>query len=464
MRLRELEIPRNPGPQNGRSHRPLVFPAVFWQNPDSFRFLIHVSYPYQIGPVSAPGRFSAAGKAKPMRVTCENCGASFKVDENKIPPEGRRARCGKCRHGFHILPPAAHGPLVSPPRFKVVGINNCPLYETGDAFQLSGGIFTVPPKKAPCLILAKDVAALLRKNDMEDPPPFFQCGGCKGVIRFSAQSDAKNTEKTADNLPDDDYIDRVVRAMSRFSIFRALDNHMVREFAARLRFDEFGVGDVILRKGEPGRNLYILVSGRVEVLGNDEMSIAEMRRGEVFGEMSLLSGNTVGATIRALEPSTVLYINGPNFKAVLANSPSLQMYFTRLLAGRMAEINEARHEEFSSGLSGKISEMTPSELFQVFHLNQKTGILTLISGRTSADISFRDGELVRVRFGGLEGPEAFYQLLRVKRGRFSFRPGLPLKQMQAEGMGEFMQLLMEGLRRIDEDERRFLRTVFPTLL
>jgi predicted Zn finger-like uncharacterized protein len=395
-----------------------------------------------------------------MRITCENCGAAFKVDEQKIPPEGRQARCGKCRHGFRILPP---DPAVAPPRFKVLGNNNCPLYENGDVFQLSGGVFQVPPKKAPCMILAKDVAALLKKGDLKEPPPFFQCSGCKGVIRFSVQPDAEIPQGEDGAPAKDDYIDRVVRAMSRFAIFRAVDNHMVREFAARLRFDEFAVGDVIMRKGDPGRNLYILVSGRVEVLGDDEMPIAELKRGEVFGEMSLLSGNTVGATIRAIDPATVLYINGPNFKAVLVNSPSLQMYFTRLLAGRMAEINQARHEEFSSGLSGKISEMTPSELFQVFHLNQKTGILTLISGRTSADISFRDGELVRVHFDGLEGPEAFYQLLRVKRGRFNFRPGLPLEQMQAEGMGEFMQLLMEGLRRIDEDERHFLRTVFPAL-
>lgn len=399
-----------------------------------------------------------------MRVTCEKCSASFKVDARKIPPEGRAARCGKCGHGFRIAPPESAPPLPPPPLFRVTGVNNCPLYANGDEFQLSGSIFTVPPKKAPCLILAKDIAALIRQGIPEDPPPFFQCSGCKGVIRFSTRSGAGAEEEAAEDQADEDYIERVVRSMSRFSIFRALDNHIVREFAARLRFDEFAVGDVILRKGDPGRNLYILVSGRVEVLGEDEMPIAEMGRGEVFGEMSLLSGNTVGATIRALEPSTVLYINGPNFKTVLSNSPSLQMYFTRLLAGRMAEINEARHEEFSSGLSGKISEMTPSELFQVFHLNQKTGILTLISGRISADISFRDGELVRVHFNGLEGPEAFYELLKVKRGRFSFRPGLPLEQMQSEGMGDFMQLLMEGLRRIDEDERRFLRTVFPTLL
>jgi CRP/FNR family transcriptional regulator, cyclic AMP receptor protein len=397
-----------------------------------------------------------------MRVRCEKCDASFKVEERKIPPEGRRARCGRCGHGFRILPPAV--PLPVPPIFRVVGVNHCPLYANGDEFQLSGSIFAVPLQKAPCLILAKDVAALLRKGAEVDPPPFFQCSGCKGMIRFAVRPGSEAEDASSEDRPDDDYIERVVRSMSHFSIFRALDNHIVREFAARLRFDEFGVGDVILRKGDPGRNLYILVSGRVEVLGDDDMPIAEMGRGEVFGEMSLLSGNTVGATIRAVEPATVLYINGPNFKTVLGNSPSLQMYFTRLLAGRMAEINAARHEEFSSGLSGKISEMTPSELFQVFHLNQKTGILTLISGRTSADISFRDGELVRVHYNGQEGPDAFYELLKVKRGRFSFRPGLPLEQMQAEGMDDFMQLLMEGLRRIDEDERRFLQTVFPTLL
>ena len=114
-------------------------------------------------------------------------------------------------------------------------------------------------------------------------------------------------------------------------------------------------------------------------------------------------------------------------------------------------------------MAGKLSEMPPSELFQTFNMNQKTGVLTLKLADTSAYLSFREGCLVRVTYDGKEGQEAFYELLKLKRGRFKFIPGIPPEEMRAEEVGDFMHLLMEGLRRIDEDDRRFIRTVVPIL-
>ncbi len=57
----------------------------------------------------------------------------------------------------------------------------------------------------------------------------------------------------------------------------------------------------------------------------------------------------------------------------------------------------------------------------------------------------------------------FFELLKLKQGRFKFSPGLTPEEMDATEVGDFMHLLMEGLRRIDEDDRRFLRTVMPEL-
>jgi len=356
--------------------------------------------------------------------------------------------------------------LQIPPVFRVVGGKNCPLYTVGDEFQLAGNIFSVPANKAPCMTLAKDIVNLLKGNVFFSEPQsvqVFRCSGCRGMIRFSPKQYIPVSDEDKE-CPEDDYLEVVTQGLSGFPVFQALDDHVSREFASSLRFDEFSAGELIIKKGDPGRNLYIIITGRVEVLGDDEMRIVEMGRGDVFGEMSLLSGNTVGATIKALEPTTVLYITARNLKTILSNSPSLQMYFTRLLAGRMAEINQARYEEFSSGVTGKISEMIPSELFQIFHMNQKTGILNLQASESKASVAFRDGEVVRVHFDGKEGREAFFDLLKLKRGRFRFSPGLSLEEMELRGLGEFMPLLMEGLRRIDEDEKQFLRMVIPKII
>ncbi|QTA79514.1 Cyclic nucleotide-binding protein, DUF4388 [Desulfonema limicola] len=422
-----------------------------------------------------------------MRVKCHNCKAVFRVNSKLIKKQGSKTRCLKCRQIMIIYPPgfvenSSQNPkddharkkdeqkkmFQQPPVFRMIGGKNCPLYDLGDEFQLSGSILTVPRPKAPCMILARDVARIFKQAYIEAPESevigqIYQCSGCKGIIRFVKKPSPEFLEKE-DNKPEDDYIEVVTRGLSDFPIFQSLDNEISREFTACLRFDEFAVGELIIKKGDPGKNLYIIISGKVEVMGDDEMRIAVMGTGEIFGEMSLLSGNTVGATIIAIEPTTVLYITGQSLKTILSSSPKLQMYFTRLLAGRMAEINIARSKEFSSGITGKISEMSPLELFQMFNMNQKTGRLTLQSQHNSASVSFRDGELVNVHYNGRQGEDAFFDLLKLKRGRFKFKPGLSLEEMESRGMGPFMPLLMEGLRRIDEDDKRFLRTIVPGLI
>lgn len=448
-----------------------------------------------------------------MKVRCDKCQAVFNVDERLIKGKSCKARCTKCNHVFRIYlvgkyaarnraaqsaearPDAATPPpkgrpakpdgkatassspkpseSADPPVFTVLSVQGCPLYASQDAFQMVNKNLRVPEGKPPCMILARDILRVMKgRAKPESTPsggqPIYKCSGCRGFIRFVQKE--KLSEEAARNrarlaVQEENYLEIVTRALSKFAIFQALEDYVIEEFTSYLRFDEFTPGDLILRKGDPGKNLYIIVSGKVEVLGDDDLSIAFLGVGEVFGEMSLLSGNTISAHVRAVDPVSTLFIGARHFKRVLNKSSALQMYFTRLLAVRMAEVNTARAREFSSGFTGKLSEMAPSELFQIFNMHQKTGTLRLnLSKKLSAELAFRDGELVSVKYDGKQGHEAFFELLRLKRGRFKFSPALSQEDMQAAELGDFMHLLMEGLRRIDEDDRRFLRTVIPTML
>ncbi len=69
-----------------------------------------------------------------------------------------------------------------------------------------------------------------------------------------------------------------------------------------------------------------------------------------------------------------------------------------------------------------------------------------------------------MKYSNIEGEEAFFELLKQKEGRFKYIPGLPPEEMNADKLGDFMSLLIEGLRRIDEEDRQFLCTVIPTLI
>ncbi len=332
--------------------------------------------------------------------------------------------------------------------YKIIGENDCPLYKLGDELKLSGKSVLFPRDKSVCLILIEDIMEVHIKYEHTGNAGgySFKCSGCTGSIRLKYRE--LISSKTFERTPDD--TGALVSLLGNFSMFQSLDIHDIRYLVSFLKLKQYAKNEIIIKKGEPGENLFIIVSGRIEVLGEGGISIAIMGRGEVFGEMSLLSGNPVGATVKATEPVTVLYLTGKDFKKVLSKFQSLQMYFTRLLARRLVEIHDVRAEEFASGMVGKLSEMPPSELFQTFNINQKTGVLTLKLAKGSASLAFREGNLVRAEYCEDEGKEAFYEMLRETEGRFKFTPGLSSDDMEAEELEDFMWLLMEGTRKIDE--------------
>lgn len=343
---------------------------------------------------------------------------------------------------------------------RIIENNNCPLYQLKDEFLLSGRSLTLPPDKPACLTLTADIKEALNvcesltENDEENPSYSFNCSGystgCQGIIglEYQRETDAfLHATITSTNRD----IDMIVGLLSKFSIFQTLDEKNIKELLSFLMLKSFSPDDVILKKGDPGRNLFIVVSGKIEVIGDEDVHLAFLGRGEVFGEMSLLSGEPVGATIKVVEPTTVLYMNGKDFRIVLNKFPSLQMYFARLLARRLSNLNIVRSQEYASGMTGKLADMSPSELFQTLHVNQKTGILTLKLPKGKAELLFREGDVLNVKYNGKEGREAFYETLKEKSGIFKFTPGLPPAVNDVPEMGDFMWLLMEGIRQMDEN-------------
>ncbi len=357
--------------------------------------------------------------------------------------------------------------------FKIVENNGCPLYEWGDEFKLSSGAILLPWDKPACLILIEDISIYAKEEntDADHPKQMLTCGGCGGSIGLACEKKRDATPHTGppdiakedepkdepkdendDALKDQSDIDTIASLLSDFSFFQSLDPNDIRELVSYLKLRKFAENECILKKGEPGKNLYIILFGKIEVVGDGNISIAFLEKSEVFGEMSLLSGDPVGATIKVVEPTTILYINGKNFRSVLTQFPSLQMYFARLLAKRLAKTNVVRSEEFSTGMVGKISDMPPSELLQTLNTNQKTGILTLQLSKGPANLVFREGGLISAEYDDKEREEAFYEILKEKEGRFKFTQELPAEVTEADEIGEFMWLLMEGVRRMDEEE------------
>ncbi len=330
----------------------------------------------------------------------------------------------------------------------IIEDKGCPIYSEDDTFQVSGITLDHPPEKPVCLILVDDLVRQFRDGAQGNPQRTFYCSGCTGCIRL----DCRVNLFTRTLLPKKKTNDMaaIVNKLKKFEIFEALEKPEIEQIIALLKLKKFGENEIVIRKGEPGRYLFIIVSGRVEVLEENNISIATLGPGEVFGEMSLLSGNPVGATIRVVEAARILFIGRSDFKQILNKFPSFQMYFSRLLVKRLSFTNTARAEEISSGMTGMLSEMLPAEIFQSLNSNQKTGVIDMDLPRGSARVYFRDGEIVHATYDQREGTSAFFEILQETEGRFKFKPVLPEEHQENEPLGDFMWLLMEGVRVTDE--------------
>ncbi len=111
--------------------------------------------------------------------------------------------------------------------------------------------------------------------------------------------------------------------------------------------EHFEPGEVIIRQGDRGDRLYIIVDGEVEIvkeeLGKGGIAFASRGPGECFGEMALVSDTPRTATVRSRTSLNVLTMDREAFHGLFAHFPPLRALFQQLIEQRI-RINKALRE------------------------------------------------------------------------------------------------------------------------
>lgn len=102
-----------------------------------------------------------------------------------------------------------------------------------------------------------------------------------------------------------------------------------------LHLHHYEPGEVIVRQGQVGRELFMIKQGEVEVLAA-ERTVARLGARAVFGERALLEDTPRTATVRASEPVDLLVLSRGDFRALVQHLPVLSEYFEDLLGQRHA--------------------------------------------------------------------------------------------------------------------------------
>lgn len=101
--------------------------------------------------------------------------------------------------------------------------------------------------------------------------------------------------------------------------------------------------EVIIKQGEPGNCMYVIQSGEVEILKENEgtlVRIATRNSGDFFGEMALFSHELRSATVRALGDVRILTVDKRNLLTSIQKDPSLAFRIIETLSKRIRDLSE----------------------------------------------------------------------------------------------------------------------------
>lgn len=99
---------------------------------------------------------------------------------------------------------------------------------------------------------------------------------------------------------------------------------------------KFDSGEILIADGSVDNHLYILISGRVGVYKGNRMIAETAQSGSIIGEMSVILNRPRTATIKAIEPTTVIDIEG-NIDNLIVNHPDVAKKIIINLAERLAK-------------------------------------------------------------------------------------------------------------------------------
>ncbi|HVY48234.1 MAG TPA: cyclic nucleotide-binding domain-containing protein, partial [Minicystis sp.] len=103
----------------------------------------------------------------------------------------------------------------------------------------------------------------------------------------------------------------------------------------RLVVNHYEPGETVVKKGEIGREFFIVLKGDVEVVPEGGGApIARLGAREVFGERALLEDTPRTATVRAAGAVDVLVMSRGDFRSMVTSFPVLDDYFAKLLRER----------------------------------------------------------------------------------------------------------------------------------
>jgi len=141
----------------------------------------------------------------------------------------------------------------------------------------------------------------------------------------------------------------LIEVLKNNKLLSGVNESFLSELVGNSILEEFKSGDVILKEGESGDKVCLLVKGRVKILKLADTKgkiLFEMSEGDFFGEMALIDLRPRSASVVALSDCEVISIPADYFERLIHREPQILINIARALSERLRVSNERLLRDF----------------------------------------------------------------------------------------------------------------------
>ena len=213
--------------------------------------------------------------------------------------------------------------------------------------------------------------------------------------------------------------------LDSIALFTLLDESSMLTLAQASRFQQVDKGQVLFFQSDPSELAYIVRSGTISIVLNApdgrEMVINEMRRGDLFGELGILTNKNRSTSAMARSNSELLVIPRRAFLRVVDNEPPLARRMLELTASRLQMSSERESALVFMDAQARLAHL----LLELEKQELDTGYITI----SQDELAHRTG-LIRQTVAKALGKWRRNGLLITGRGRIVLLDHKELKELE----------------------------------
>ena len=149
-------------------------------------------------------------------------------------------------------------------------------------------------------------------------------------------------------------------------LFSVLSDNQIQKMIEMSSFCSYGPGEIIFSKNEMGDSLFMLIDGHVSIrnteITRNSTEIAQLNRGDIFGEMTVFAGTPRSATIQSIGKVDVLEVSRQAIAELIEEEPELMESFGQLISARQAQLDQLKLQSMEVTSRDVVGRM--KELFQ----------------------------------------------------------------------------------------------------